>query len=47
MGTQSMIQKLLLYIEENLDRDLSLDNLAKEFSQMNSYMPNTTYITTA
>ena len=41
MGTQSMIQKLLLYIEENLDRDLSLDNLAKEFSYSKFYIART------
>lgn len=38
MSHNPMIQKLLLYIEENLDKDLSLDNLAKEFAYSKFYI---------
>lgn len=41
MSNHPMIQKLLLYIEENLDKDLSLDNLAKEFSYSKFYIART------
>lgn len=41
MNQNPMIQKLLLYIEENLDKDLTLDNLAKEFSYSKFYIART------
>ncbi len=41
MSQNPMIQKLLLYIEENLDKDLTLDNLAKEFSYSKFYIART------
>lgn len=41
MSNHPIIQKLLLYIEENLDKDLSLAKLAKEFSYSKFYIART------
>lgn len=41
MSNHPIIQKLLLYIEENLDKDLSLVKLAKEFSYSKFYIART------
>lgn len=41
MDRNPMIEKLLLYIEENLDKDLTLDSLAKELSYSKFYIART------
>ncbi len=41
MNRNPMIEKLLLYIEENLDKDLTLDSLAKELSYSKFYIART------
>lgn len=41
MNRNPMIEKLLLYIEENLDKDLTLDSLAKALSYSKFYIART------
>lgn len=38
MGNMSITKRILLYIEDNLDKELSLERIAKEFSYSKFYI---------